>query len=277
VHLQVQREASLGSNTQPFHLTGVLVGAEDKQLEYHLVARPTEGCSVQAAELDEQLSAQLHLPVGRTLRYVMNPPGGDQKIETELRVELTLLGQFRLVSDSGASAAFEEINGVLAFYDRQGAKDIMLDCWMLANGLTPLTDRAHRWHDAPSASLLPLSFIQHVWLWLWRPLGCGLNTLYQRTWDGESSKWIQNGQHLLKVGGRTLAAVTESILDPAYGCIQFKLEVDSRQWLCTLIDTGQVADRGVPGWHQEATKNTEARHESDSGPKHRKDNIILDE
>ncbi len=252
VHLQVQREASLGSPTQPFHLTSVLVSDEKDQLEYQLVARPQEGRCVQAVEQDEQLSAQLHLPVGRTLRYKITAfdEGREKNEEKEvvLRVELTLLGQFRLVSDSGASAAFEEINGVLAFYDRQGPKDLLLDSWMLANGLTPLTDRAHRWHDAPSASLLPLSIFQRIWLWLWRPLGCGLKTNYQRQWNHENGSWLQEGEHKLHLGGRELSATTESILDPVYGCVRIKLEVGLRQWLATLLDTGQVADQGVPGW-----------------------------
>ncbi|MCK4586298.1 MAG: urea transporter, partial [Gammaproteobacteria bacterium] len=162
--------------------------------------------------------------------------------------------QFRLVSDSGASAAFEEINGVLAFYDRQGPKDILLDSWMLANGLTPLTDSAHRWRDAPSASLLPLSIFQQVWLWLLRPLGCGLKTGYQRVWDNESGYWIQSGEHVLSMGGKELSASTESVLDPVHGYVQIELEVGLQRWLATLVDTGQVADRGVPGWSMEMSE-----------------------
>jgi urea transporter len=256
VHLQVQRGANLGSPTQPFHLTSVLVRDEKDQLEYQLVSRPSEGNSVQAVEQDEQLSTQLHLPVGRTLRYCISSVNKQQEKseekEVELHVELTLLGQFRLVSDSGASAAFEEVNGVLAFYDRQGPKDMLLDSWLLANGLTPLTDRAHRWHDAPPANLLPLSFIQRAWLWLWRPLGCGLKTRYQRQWQQDSGQWLQSGEHELPLGRNTLTASTESVLNPLHGCVQLKLKMGSQKWSAKLVDTGQVSDRGVPGWHQGA-------------------------
>jgi len=275
VHLQVQREASLGSPTEPFHLTSVLVRDEKDQLEFQLVARPQEGNSVQPAEQDEQLSAQLHLPVGRTLRYKIAAPGEEQEKEMELRVELTLLGQFRLVSDSGASSAFEETNGVLAFYDRQGPKDMLLDSWMLANGLTPLTDRAHRWHDAPSANLLPLSISQLTWLWLWRPLGCGLKTVYQRQWDNEGGTWSQSGQHKLQLGKRELTATTESILDPVYGCVRIKLQVGLQQWLVTLLDTRQVADQGVPGWSRGAPQLVETRHKSDFSKEYIKQNKIV--
>lgn len=251
VHLQVQRDARLGSPTQPFHLTSVLVRDEKDQLEYQLVSRPQEGDTVQAVEQDEQLSAQLHLPVGRTLLYKFSSPDSEKETEVELRVEITLLGQFRLVSESGASAAFEETNGVLAFYDRQGPKDRLLDSWLLANGLTPLTNRAHRWQDAPSANLLPLSIMQRAWLWLWRPLGCGLQTTYQRQWDRENGKWVQDGKHRLRLGTREVEVVTESVLDPVFGFVQSTLREGPRQWRATLLDTGQVADRGVPGWHQE--------------------------
>jgi len=263
VHLQVQREAMLGSPTQPFHLTSVLVRDEKEQMEYQLVARPQEGHSVQAAEQDEKLSAKLHLPVGRTLRYKFVAPGEELEKEIELRVELSLLGQFRLISDSGASAAFEETNGVLAFYDRQGPKDMLLDSWMLANGLTPLTDRAHRWHDAPSANLLPLSIFQQAWLWLWRPLGCGLKTLYQRVLDHETGQWLQSGEHKLQLGTQELKAKTESVLDSVYGCVRITLEVESNRWLATLVKTGQVEDRGVPGWHQETPQDESDQHVTD--------------
>jgi urea transporter len=266
VHLQVQREATLGSATQPFHLTSVLVRDEKDQLVYELVSRPEEGKTVQAAEQDEQLSAQLHLPVGRSLRYRLSSSSGEPEKEVELHVELTLLGQFRLVSDSGASAAFEEANGVLAFYDRQGPEDILLDSWMLANGLTPLSDRAHRWHDAPSASLLPLTFWQRAWLWLWHPLGCGISTSYHRQWDQESSQWTQIGEHQLQIGARQVKAITESVLDSVSGYVQIKLETQSQQWLATLVDTGQVEDRGVPGWHLQASQEGDTSHATDSSP-----------
>ena len=259
VHLQVQREAILGSPTHPFHLSSVLVQSDQGQQEYQLVARPEVGNCVQAAEQDEQLSAQLHLPVGRTLRYELSESGETQTRPVNLRVELTLLGQFRLLSDSGASAAFEEVNGVLAFYDRQGPKDMLLDSWLLANGLTPLTNRAHHWRDAPSVKLLPLTLLQRAWLWLWRPLGCGAETQYQRQWDPNSGQWLQSGEHKLNIRTRTLLASTQSLLDPVFGCVRITLRMGSKQWLATLVDTGQVADSGVPGWSQAVSTITDTQ------------------
>ncbi|MDX2464122.1 MAG: M23 family metallopeptidase, partial [Porticoccus sp.] len=277
VHLQVQGTASLGCPTQPFHLTSVLVRGESDKLEYKLVARPQEGQSVQAVEQDEKLSAQLHLPVGRTLRYKITSSAGKQEKEVELHVELTLLGQFRLVSDSGASAAFEEANGVLAFYDRQGGKDILLDSWMLSNGMTPLTDQAHRWYDAPSVNLLPLATFQRAWVYLWRPLGCGLKTYYQRQWKHENGKWIQQGEHRLQLGGWALEAKTESILDPTYGCVRIELILGPKQWVATLVDTGQVSDQGIPGWNLNVSENEIGEQTSVQPTRRLADTILVGE
>lgn len=259
LHLQVQREATLGSPTHPFHLTSVLIQRQQAAAEYRLVARPEAGDRVQAVEQDEQLAAQLHLPVGRTLRYEFLAPGQLVPREVNLHVELTLFGQFRLQSDSGASAAFEEVNGVLAFFDRQGPEDRLLDSWLLANGLTPLSHRADHWQDAPSARLLPMTRLQRLGLWLWRPLGCGTASRYQRQWDHNSGKWLQAGDHQLQIGGISLHATTESVLDPVFGYVRINLRMGPKQWQATLVDTGQVGDSGVPGWSETVQPNaTEA-------------------
>ena len=152
LHLQVQRTAELGSPTYPFHLASVMLHSDDGSVEYQVVCRPEEGQHIEPATPDDQLASQLHLPVGRQLTYQVSCRQRNiqrnNASERTLTVELTLLGQFRLSSDSGASAAFEETNGVLAFYDRQGPADILLDMWILANGLTPLTESAHHWQDS---------------------------------------------------------------------------------------------------------------------------------
>ncbi len=252
LHMQVQEEAQLGSATHPFHLTSVLLRNKDEKLEYRLVARPAEGERVQAASEDERLYNAMHLPVGRSLRYRVCINGGAEQ-EIELHVTLTLLGQFRLQSSSGASAAFEEINGVLAFFDRQGPGDLLLDSWLLANGLTPLADQAHRWRDAPSANLLPLPVTQRLLLWLIRPLGCGLDSVYWREWDAEYGKWCQHGEHRLKINGRQFQASTESIINPVYGCTHIELIFPSTRLTAELLDTGAVEDQGVPGWKQDVS------------------------
>lgn len=263
IHLQVQREAVLGSATHPFHLTSVLQSEKQTKLEYRLVSRPREGDRIQSAKQDTQLSSQLHLPVGRVLRYQVGFDN-EQKKEIELRVELTLLGQFRLISDSGASAAFEETNGVLAFYDRQGPKDPLLDFWMLASGLTPLSDLANRWRDAPSATLFPLHLQQRLILWILMPLGAGLNSQYEREWNKSSNNWIQSGWHHLRIGVKTHTLNSQSTLDPVYGYSLIEIEYAGKHWSAKLVDTGLVGDRGVPGWRLDSGREIERDSANDS-------------
>ena len=159
------------------------------------------------------------------------------------------------MSDKSASSAFEENNGVLAFYDRKGPNDRLLDMWVLANGLTPLTEIAHQWHDSPSAQLLPLSFWQKILLGVVRPLGCGLDSQYDRDWDNSEKAWHQTGVHNLRAGPIRITAKTHTVIDPNFGCRKIRLEVAGKTWHATLTETGLIADHGIPDWHQNINTN----------------------
>ena len=250
LHLQVQRTAELGSPTHPFHLCSVIHHKSGGVSEYRVVSQPGVGDRIEAAAVGEALATQLHLPVGRQLTYDVGGHGIKDTISRGLRVELTLLGQFRLVSDTGASSAFEETNGVLAFYDRQGPADILLDMWILANGLTPLTESAHHWQDSPPANLLPLDALQRLLLWFMRPLGCGLDSQYQRRWDDTHQLWKQQAQHQLSIGTTFWRADTESDIDLEIGCKQLLMIFNTRSWHAKLIEAGLASDQGIPGWSQ---------------------------
>jgi len=248
LHLQVQRGAQLGSPTQPFHLCSLLRHQGDGVSEYLVNARPLVGDTLEAAVVDPRLVTPLHLPVGRQFTYQVEGDGVPQDTRRHLQVELTLLGQFRLVSDTGASAAFEEKNGVLAFYDRQGPKDILLDTWLLACGLTPLSENAHEWRDSPSAQLLPLGPWRRVLLKAMHPLGCGLDSRYQREFVAAEGVWRQRGQHELRLGTNVLRAETQCLIDPDLGCRTMTCYFGARQWRAQLTELGLASDEGVPGW-----------------------------
>ena len=261
LHLQVQRSAQLGSPTQPFHLCSLLQQREDGGSEYLVNARPRRGDKVEAAVVDPRLATPLHLPVGRRLSYRVEDPGLASDSRRSLQVELTLLGQFRLVSDSGASAAFEEGNGVLAFYDRQGPPDSFLDSWLLAAGLTPLSENAVRWRDAPSARLLPMGLWQRVVSGVLYPLGCGLQSRYQRTFAMQDGLWRQQGQHELRLGGHRLRAETECLIDPEQGFRAISCRFDSRSWHAHLTEFGLAGDEGLPGWQVSPHSDKDTRED----------------
>ncbi len=248
LHLQVQRNAQLGSATQAFHLCSLLRHQDDGVSEYLVNNRPQPGDTVEAAVVDPRLAHPLHLPVGRQLTYRVEGHGIPSSIVRSLQVELTLLGQFRLVSDTGASAAFEENNGVLAFYDRQGPRDMFLDIWLLASGLTPLSETALGWHDSPSAQLLPLNLWQRVLLKAAYPLGRGLDSRYHRQFMPDDGLWHQHGLHELQLGARVWRAETECKLDPEQGWRKISCRCGPHSWRAQLTELGLASDEGVPGW-----------------------------
>ena len=248
LHLQVQRNAELGSDTFPFHLCSLMLRKTNGSLEYKVVSVPEEGEQIEPTIPDDQLAQQLHLPVGRQLNYRLSCNHSDVVTNQLLTVQLTLMGQFRLVSESHASAAFEESNGVLAFYDRKGPKDILLDLWILANGLTPLTEIARQWRDSPSAKLLPIRLADRFFLNIFRPLGCGLDSEYRREWDDKQKSWMQNGSHALKLGSTIKVAETVSCIDPAIGCKKLTMHFEGKTWQAELSETGLVEDEGIPQW-----------------------------
>lgn len=250
LHLQAQQDAMLGSPTIPFHLASVVIDDNDNPPAYHVIAVPEVGQRVQPARQDAALAAHLHLPVGRCLTYTC---GGDETQpgeEQTFHVDVNLLGVYRFVSDTGAAASFQENNGVLAFYDRTGAKDPCLDAWLLANGLTPLTERTELWQDSPSAKLLPLSRFQTLLYNLRYPMGTGLESRYERCWLEREGIWQQSGRHRLRMLGKTYTAETRSIFDPEKGCVAFSLDFGKDHYFARLESIGLMEDQGIPGWQQ---------------------------
>ena len=249
LHLQVQSDAVLGSPTIPFHLASVVISSTQQRPVYHVVAVPEVGQRIQPARDDEALAANLHLPVGRCLKYTVSGQSGAVS-ERTFHVDVTLTGIYRFVSDTGATACFQEGNGVLAFYDRTGPGDLVLDAWLLANGLTPLTERAESWQDAPAASLLPLTGLQRLLYAIRYPMGTGLRSQYQRSWVDAEKIWQQTAIHELTLFGNAHSARTESQFDPAHGCVSFKLESGGSRIESRLVNVGLMEDQGIPGWQE---------------------------
>ncbi|MBI3393268.1 MAG: urea transporter [Nitrospirae bacterium] len=257
LHLQVQREPALGSPTSPFHLCNILARAEagpeaGPDPVFQLAGRPVEGTSVAASGRDERLAASLHLPAGRTLGYRFRESSSRPPAGRRLSVEVTLLGQFRIVSDIGGSAAFEEKPNILAFFDRRGNRDRFLDLWLLAMGLTPLTGGAVQWHDSPPARLMPLAAWQRLLVAFSRPLGAWVESRYRRTWDDAAQVWRQEGVHTLRLGlGAVLRVSTSAAISPIGGCESLVVEAGSKRWTAFIESEGRVDDNGVPRCAQE--------------------------
>ena len=83
-----------------------------------------------------------------------------------------------------------------------------------------------------------------------RPLGCGLDSHYQRHWDDTHKLWKQQAQHQLKIGTTVWRADTESDIDLEIGCKQILMIFNTRSWHAKLIEAGLASDEGIPGWNQ---------------------------
>jgi hypothetical protein len=251
LHLHVQGGEPLGSPTRPFHLANVLVRGDGGAREFHLYYLPAQGETVSAAPRDEMLAAALHLPVGRSFAYRLRLPGASSTQDGSLRTELTLLGQPRLVGAGGASAAYEEAPVVLGLYDRQGSRDALLDLWMLALGLTPLSAAADGWGDRPSMRLLPLGPGRRLLGALLRPLGGYCDSRYRRGWDDSVHAWRQDGEHCIRLmPGIEWRASTSAWIEPGRGVRRLRLDMFGRCWQAELAP-GEIGARAGVGMFDE--------------------------
>ena len=251
LHLHVQSAAALGSATYPFHLVNLILrDSESKTCRFFLNKRPNEGDMIQTATIDQQLAHAMRLAVGRCYTYRLQSPDSKDYLERTLTAKLTSLGQFRLVSDNNASAAFENTSGVLAFYDRDGAVDVFFDMWLLAVGFMPFSKKIEEWRDAPTIRLLPLDNLQRFLSALLYPLGTGLDSRYKRYQD-PNGNWRQDGEHQYIILNKRISYITQAIISPDTGCVSMSLTDGKRLWRAELQAIGQVVDNGIPAWKKE--------------------------
>ncbi len=265
LHLHVQRGETLGSPTSPFHLTTVMFRATAKdQAQFRLFSRPEEGESVMTPKTDMALVDSLRMNVGRQFCYQVRQPGKQDDIlkKRHMSVTLNLLGVLRLETDSGASAAFTCQDHLLAFYDREGPADLFLDTWLLALGLTPFTEGKLAWHDQPSMTLLPATWLQRLIAQFMLPLGGGMDSDYERRWS--EGRWQQDGEHRLAVPlGASVHVATSACIEPRLGCTRISMKTGKSTVLeATLLEIGQKADAGIPAWTVVTGKEQEQNNET---------------
>lgn len=249
LHIHVQTEATLGSATAPFHLLSVIVeSAENRSAYFKLNHIPQRGEIIKSAEKTAKLARPIHLPVGRRICYNCKTSESREDI-LELITVITLTGQFRIETSSGASCAFEENDGVLAFYDRAGAKDIFFDIWLLSHGVTPLSEEACCWHDRPAGSLVPLNKLKKIALYMTTLFQPGLKSQYKRSWKDTGGFWVQESTHqLVKPPFINISLKTSSMICPERGFNKISAELDGVLYELNMLLTEQKGDTGVEEW-----------------------------
>lgn len=255
VHLHVQTGETLGSATQPFHLVNVLVRQANGVREFRLCHQPQEADRITAAPRDERLAQAIGLPAGLRWRYRLTDASDGNETRADLCSELTLLGQSRLTTTNQASVAYEFTAAALGYFDRSGPGSALLDLWVLAMGLTPLSTAADCWHDRPSLDLLPLGLMRRLLVRGLIPLGAACQSTYHRRWDDTAHAWLQEGEHHFRLfPGWAWQARTRAWIAPGHGVARLELEAFG----CTrtaVLDTVERID--VP-----AESSSPARRES---------------
>lgn len=246
LHLQVQVNSLLGAKTYPFHLANVNIHKINESSEFHLAAIPQTGDHVITLENDAILASALHLTVGKILTYELTNDDNAELISRSFKVTLTLLGEFRLQSDYGASAAFIESSGLIAFYDRSGPDDPLLDAWLLALGITPFAGEINQWHDSPSADLFPTKPAEKIAYQIFSPLGKGLKSNYHREFDEENKSWTQTGLHQITILGRSIKATTQATISRK-GIETIHINSSKQSLRAKLKSTTSSADIGIEG------------------------------
>lgn len=243
LHFHAQSSDQLGGATRAFHLANVLVRDAGGEGEFRLYHVPAQGVLVSSAPRDEGLAGALRMPQGKVLAYRLSRPGaGRGARRAALRSETTLLGQRRLRTDSGASAAFEETPYVVGHFDRQGGRDRLLDLWLLCLGLTPFSAVAGLWRDRPAFALLPLGPLRRAAAALARPLGAGCDSTYRRQWDESEHAWRQDGEHRFSpLPGLIWRAATSAWIAPGRGVTRLRMQMFGRHWEAVL-DEAQPGD-----------------------------------
>lgn len=234
IYLQIQKGVMPNSDRVSYHLVNMLSHEKDKLRRFNLFYPPAKGDYVIEASRDEDIAQAMRLPPAEKKLYTITDPN-NQSYTENLQTGMTPVGQPRLYSSQDISAGYEESSLSLVLYDRQGKSDILLDVWMLAMGLTPLTNQAEVWNDKPSLKLWPLNLIQRLFVNIVHPLGVGCESRYTRTWNKDSKNWVQNGVHRAEIlPGIHWKATTSAIIDPKLGVCYIKFEMFGRTWKMTL-------------------------------------------
>lgn len=252
-HLHVQSGEALGSPTLPFHLVNVLVRRASDVREFRLCHQPQEADRITAAPRNERLAQAIGLPAGLRWSYRLTDDSGSNEVRADLCSELTLLGQSRLIAKNQASVAYESTAAALGCFDRSGPSDPLLDLWVLAMGLTPLSTAADCWHDRPSLDLLPLGSVRRLLVRCLFPLSAACLSTYHRRWDDSAHAWLQEGNHrFYLLPGWLWQARTRAWIEPGRGVAKLELDafgckrtavLDAIEWMDAPAESLSLARR----------------------------------
>lgn len=246
LHMSIHRDMNLSSQTLPFHFTHAVVLSGQSQI-YTLCSRPKESDSIMTPTRNAALKRAFHLNVGSRLQFDTNIRGKESS--SIFDVVLDPCGQFYLVSDKGAYVAFSASDDLVAFWNRQGKADPVLDAFILSVGLSPLIEGQATWHDLVPRHLLPANYFVQTYNQLLSPFnGCAKSKL-ERVWEPLKNNWSQTATQKLKsYTGGIITYTSTAKLCESLGLVALEMKEDDKTILtATLVGQGRRADNGIPG------------------------------
>ena len=244
LHMHVQESIILGSRTVPFHLSGVVFANDltDKNT-YSLFCRPNELETVRQPTCNAALKRALRLAVGCRHEFEV---GNELR---RLEVNLDLNGQFYLQGRDSATVSFINSDELIACFNRQGSKDLLLDAFIMSFGLTPLVEGSIAWEDLLPTKILPVSGAQALLWTIFKPFEPGLKFNYQRNWDPASQTWIQKGKNNTRLfyGLVSWTIETEARICESLGVVSLELKLNGKSVIkAALAGYGLREDNGIP-------------------------------
>ncbi len=257
IHLHVQSSDEMGAPTLPFHLASVLITEANQAPRYELSIVPPESASLCAALVGEV--RPFYLLAGRGLRYTV-AHNETLQADWSLHCEVDELGRLTLISSAGGRCFADSTWAVFAAYEREGAADPYLDCWLLACGYTPASFQINHWQDQSiPASVIPSLLAKTLAALAW-PWATFARSRYQREWDDEAQGWRQTAQHRQPLSG--ISVQTEALILPQLGCTSISATLGTQTFTLQATSHFQRADIGVPAWETALLGNNTLRQKS---------------
>jgi len=246
LHMSIHRDMNLSSQTLPFHFTHVVILSGQSQI-YTLCSRPKESESIMTPTRNAALKRAFHLNVGSRLQFDTNLKGKENS--SVFDVVLDPSGQFYLVSDKGASVAFSLSDDLVAFWNRQGPGDPVLDAFILSIGLSPLIEGQACWYDLVPRHLLPCNYLVQTYNQLLNPFNSCTKSKLERIWEPLKNNWSQTATQKIKsVSGGTITYTSTAKLCESLGLVALLMKENDKTILtATLVGQGRRADNGIPG------------------------------
>ncbi len=165
LHFQAQAAIDAGSRTIFSHIVNYKVLQADGSYRFEASGIPEEGDKISPLVPEKDLANILQLGYGQEQAFLVKYPDGTRK--ERWKVELDLMGNHSIVSDSGTVLDFSVYHGIFNALNLKGKRLSALSAFALAAGRIPWAENQRiGWKDEPSLSVVMNPFWQNLTLFL---------------------------------------------------------------------------------------------------------------